>query len=533
MKINDTKAKIQVAKVPSIGLPFLTAAILLLLANGTAIANQERESKQRPNVVVLFADDLGSKDIGCYGGPVKTPALDGLAAEGVRFTDFHSGCSVCSPSRAVLLTGRQHIRTGVYHVVDDNSHDAHLLESEVTLAEVLKGAGYSTAHFGKWHLGLPYRGRDKPTLDEHGFDYWFATENNASPSHKNPVNFIRNGTPVGKIEGYASHIVVDDAIAWLDERRDPNVPFFFNIWLHEPHAITAAPDEIVSQYGDLDDPGAIYSGTIDNTDRAIARLLAKLKEVDAPENTIIVYSSDHGSYRYDRNGILRGTKGSNFEGGTRAPGIFYWPGTIMKGHLEAEPAGMVDLLPTVCGLVGIDKPAGVHLDGSDLSALLTNRKNEFTRHQPLFWLLPTQPRDEPAIAIRDGKYAMVAYRDYDVPQETEKMEGLLRQIREMLPDMDPRDFGFPTLRKQTFNSRFANKEADRLRSQYVQLNSFQERWIPIVKAGGYEKFELYDLSTDPGQKTDISAQHPDITASLKKQLLELNASVMADGPDWN
>jgi hypothetical protein len=128
---------------------------------------------------------------------------------------------------------------------------------------------------------------------------------------------------------------------------------------------------------------------------------------------------------------------------------------------------------------------------------------------------------------------MVAYRDYDVPQETEKMEGLLRQIQEMLQGMDPRDFGFPTLRKQTFNSRFANKEADRLRSQYVQLNSFQERWIPIVKAGGYEKFELYDLSTDPGQKTDISAQHPDITARLKKQLLELNASVMADGPDWN
>ena len=483
---------------------------------------------KRPNVVVLVPDDLGYKDIGCYGGPVKTPALDALAAKGVRFTDFHSGCAICSPSRATLLTGRHHIRAGVYSWISDADQNSHLLQREVTLAEILKGSGYATAHFGKWHLGLPSRGREKPTPDKHGFDYWFATGNNAQPSHKDPVNFIRNGKPVGKIEGYACQIVVDEAISWLDEKRDPDAPFFLNIWFHEPHDPIAAPERIVSQYGKLKDRAAIYSGTIDNTDRAIARLLAKIEEMDSLENTLIVYSSDNGSYRADRVGNLRGTKGSNFEGGIRVPGIFYWPGTITKGHVEHEPAGMVDLLPTVCGLLGIDKPEGVHLDGSDLSPLLTNRDNEFTRHQPLFWLLPTS---SPAAAIRDGNYSMVAYRDYELPKDKEAMAGVLKQIEEILRKANSEELGGGNLRKYS-GRKFKDKEAEKLRGQYVRLNMFQESWIPLIKSGSYGRFELFDLAKDPGQQTDLSTQLPDVFARLKKKLLEINASVMADAPDW-
>jgi len=160
---------------------------------------------QRPNVVILLADDLGWQDLGCYGGPVKTPTLDALAAQGVRFTDFHAGCAVCSPSRATLLTGRQHIRTGIYHVLQDRMHNAHLLEREVTIAEVLKQAGYATAHFGKWHLGLTWGNRRKPSPTEHGFDYWFGLANGAYPSQKDPVNFIRNGKRVGPLKGYSCH----------------------------------------------------------------------------------------------------------------------------------------------------------------------------------------------------------------------------------------------------------------------------------------------------------------------------------------
>lgn len=118
---------------------------------------------------------------------------------------------------------------------------------------------------GKWHLGLPTNQRDKPTPDEHGFDYCFATWNNASPSHQNPNNFIRNGKPVGRMEGYACQIVVDEAIDWLEDDREPDSPFFLNVWFHEPHAPIAAPDKIVKKYGEVDDRAAIYSGTIDNS----------------------------------------------------------------------------------------------------------------------------------------------------------------------------------------------------------------------------------------------------------------------------
>jgi len=512
----------------------LTIALGLILS-ASVLGRREQQTipdQRKPNVVVLLADDLGWQDIGCYGGPVHTPTLDGLAAYGVRFTDFYAGAAVCSPSRATLLTGRQHLRAGIYSWINDYEQNAHLLQREITLAEVLKTHGYETVHLGKWHLGMPTRQKpNKPTPADHGFDYWFATDNNAQPSHKDPVNFIRNGESVRKIQGYACQIVVDEAIAWLDERRDADRPFFLNVWFHEPHAPIAAPDEIVSRYGNLNDPAAIYSGTIDNTDRAIARLLKKLKQVDSPENTLIIYSSDNGSYRADRVGNLRGIKGSNYEGGIRVPGIFYWPGTITGGRVQHEPAGLVDLLPTVCGLLGIDKPTDVHLDGSDLSPLLTGRKDEFVRHQPLSWLLPAS---DPAVAIRDGQYSLVAYRDYEFPKDKERMAALRRQIEETLRKNGTleQELRGSTLDKQMFEG-FKDKEAEQLRGQYIRLNMFNESWIPTIKAGVCGRFELFDLAADPSQKTDVSRQHPELLSDLKQQLLDIHASVMADAPDWH
>ncbi|MDP7018282.1 MAG: sulfatase-like hydrolase/transferase [Pirellulaceae bacterium] len=500
---------------------------IVLLSAATTLA-----SDRKPNVVVLLADDLGWKDIGCYGGPVKTPTLDRLASEGVRFTDFHSGAAVCSPSRAVTLTGRTNVRCGIYSWIHDHTQESHLPVGEVTLADVLKSHGYQTVHLGKWHLGMPtLRKPNKPTPAEHGFDYWFATANNAQPSHKNPRNFVRNGKPVGELEGYACQLVVNEAIAWLDEQRDPRKPFFLNVWFHEPHAPIAAPQTLVSAYGELRDRGAIYSGTIDNTDRAIARLLKKLREVDEPENTLIIYSSDNGSYRADRVGHLRGTKGSNYEGGIRVPGIFHWPGTITAGVVEDEPAGLVDLLPTVRGLLEIDKPKGVHLDGADLSPLLTSRGADFKRHQPLFWNLPASG---PAVAIRDGRFSLVASRGYEFPKDREAMATLKTEIERTLRRNGTYDSEIrgSTLDKQMFEG-FKDREAERLRGQFILLNMFNESWIPAIKAGGYQRFELYDLSTDPSQKRDISKDEPKVLKRLKQQLLDLNASVMAEAPDWN
>ena len=431
-----------------------------------------------PNVVMLLADDLGWKDIGSYGGPVKTSALDALAQNGVRFTDFYSGNAVCSPSRATLMTGRHHIRAGVYSWIFDPEQRSHLLEREVTLAEVLKQAGYATGHFGKWHLGLPYGKHEKPPPDQHGFDTWTATENNALPNHHDPINFYRNGEPVGPLEGYSCQLVIDEAIDWLDTPREADTPFFLNVWFHEPHQKIAAPDEISQTYGDPKSQPAIYSGTIDNTDRAIARLLAKLKQMGVQDDTLIIYASDNGSYREDRVGNLRGKKGSNWQGGIRVPGIFYWPGNIIAGKVESTPAGLVDVLPTLCGLLGIEPPQGVHLDGSDISPLLTGNPKKFARHQPLFWHLQ---KSRPIVAIRDGDYSLVAEPDYELSTH----------------------------------------------------NMFNEAWIPAIKTGGYTNYQLHNLREDPSQEHDLANEKPELLARMKKQLLDINQSIMADGPDWH
>ena len=456
----------------------MNASWLLVFSFSIINLGLSLSAQTQPNVVILLADDLGYKDVGCYGGPVQTPAIDQLAKDGVRFTDFYSGCAVCSPSRATLLTGRHHIRTGVYSWIHDEGQNSHLLLSERTIAEILKDRGYSTAHIGKWHLGLPTKNRSKPTPSHHGFDYWFTTWNNASPSHKNPNNFIRNGQAVGPLEGYSCQLVADEAIDWLDNHRHPKAPFFLNLWFHEPHAPIAAPDEIVSTYGELKDKAAIYSGTIDNTDRAISRIVEKLQTMGVRENTLIIYASDNGSYRDDRVGNLRGKKGSNWDGGIRVPGIFSWPALIPKNRVEKQPAGLVDVLPTLCGLLNLELPQDRMIDGSDLSSLLRGKPDSFKRHQPMFWHLQ---KSRPIVAMRDGDFSLVANPDYEIPT----------------------------------------------------TNMFQERWIPKVKDGGYKDFQLFDLSKDPGQTQNIASENPELLKKLKAKLLEINQSIMADGTDWH
>ena len=499
--------------------PILTILFALLLV--CPVFGKDKQ----PNVVTLLVDDLGYRDIGCYGGPVNTPVLDTLAAEGVRFTDFHSGAPVCSPSRATFLTGRNHIRAGVYSVLSEQRHRMHLLRSETTLAEVLKDEGYGTAHFGKWHLGMPINNRDNPTPTEHGFDYWFGLVNGAHPSHKDPTNFLRNGKPVGPMKGYSCQIVVDEAIDWIDKKRDADAPFFINIWFNEPHAVIAAPDEIVSEYGALNDQAAIYNGTIDNTDRAIGRLIAKLERLGQLDNTIIHYSSDNGSYRQERSGELRGKKGSHHEGGHRVPGIFYWKAKIPGGRVEDEPAGAVDLLPTICGLLGIEKPKGVFLDGSDLTPLLTGT-GSFERHQPLFWM------NGSTMALRMGNHTLLAPSTARLPFDNTKANRLLQQTELALGDDLQKELGGLNLRSRMFNGRFANPKANRLRDEFRSLFYFNEALIPLMKKGGVNRVQLYDLANDISQEQDIASENPEIVARMKKQANQLYKSVMADGPEY-
>ena len=200
------------------------------------------------------------------------------------------------------------------------------------------------------------------------------------------------------------------------------------------------------------------------------------------------------------------------------PGIFSWPGHITGGRVEGEPAGVVDLLPTVCGLVSIDKPEGVHLDGSDISPLLLGQDDAFTRQQALYW------HSGHMMALRRGKYSMVAFSDFQFPRDTEAIAAVVKQIKGVLGVAD----------SATINlyDHFKNKDADRLRMQFLRLSGFQTSWVPVLKSGGYRGFELYDLSTDPGQQNNLAAQLPDVAARLKKEMLDITASVMAEAPDW-
>jgi len=208
---------------------------------------------ERPNIVVILCDDLGYGDLENYGHPhIKTPHLKQMGEDGIRFTSFYSAAPVCSPSRVGLLTGRTPNRAGVYDWIPEADPDKPLKSSrnlvemrkeEFTIPQMLKEAGYATAMSGKWHCNAMFNSEKQAQPGDHHFDHWFATQNNASPSHENPVNFVRNGELVGKIEGYSCEIVADEAISWMQghQKKPPDQPFLLYGAYHEPHEPVASP----------------------------------------------------------------------------------------------------------------------------------------------------------------------------------------------------------------------------------------------------------------------------------------------------
>jgi len=257
--------------------------------------------------VILLADDAGYSDFGCFGGKAKTPNIDQLATEGLKLTDFHAAAPNCSPSRTGLLTGRYPSRVGVYSYIPEQKeglHPMHMPNSEVTLAELLKKSGYQTAHVGKWHVSVLRSTQPQPS--DQGFDYSFGTTNNAIPSHLNPVNFVRNGEPVGDVEGYACQIVVEDAIQWLNQKDEAN-PFFLYVAFHEPHDKIASPPEMVAQYSEGKKRNE-YLANIQNLDNAVGRLLERLDQLGHREDTIVLFASDNGSLHDASNGGVARSK---------------------------------------------------------------------------------------------------------------------------------------------------------------------------------------------------------------------------------
>jgi arylsulfatase A len=381
----------------------------------------------KPNILLIIADDMGYGDLECYGGVSSTPNLNRLAANGFLFTDFYAAAPNCSPSRAGLMTGKSPAIVGMYNYRPPG-HPLHLRDSEVTIAEVLQPQGYRTAHFGKWHLGcLPQDSAlNHPQPHDQGFEYSFGTENNAIPSHLNPVNFVRNGEALPEQSGYSCQIVADEAINWWKNRTDTDKPFFTYVAFHEPHAKVASPPELVQKYAEYPAKDAEYLANIENLDLAVGRIIDYLTDAQLLDNTIVIFSSDNGSYRQASNGDLRAVKSYVYEGGIRVPGIIHWSALDSKGIEINEPVGFVDIMPTLCDILEIEPPEPANLDGTSILGLLNSQS--FERPEPLYWYFY---RTSPEIAVRVDDFMILGKDNDSIPRTHRFAEPDMNYIKNM------------------------------------------------------------------------------------------------------
>ena len=360
----------------------------------------------KPNVVVFLADDMGWGDSATYGHPlIKTPNLDKLASQGVKFRQCYSACGVCSPSRSSILTGRTPYRNGVYRHLSGN-HEAHLRSSEITYPNLLRSIGYETCHIGKWHLNSKpqFNTSNYPQPSDHGYDYWMATHNNAEPSHHNPDNFVRNGKPVGKTDSYSAPFVADESIRWLTTIHDRTKPFALSVWFHEPHKPIATDKQFSTLYDGHEH--SKYFGNITQMDYAVGKVLEALDDIGAANNTFVFFTSDNGPLPSEggSSGGLRGNKRNDFEGGIRVPGIARWPGHIRPGSISDVPVIGTDIFATVLDITGVPLPGDRTIDGVSILPAFANKPVE--RKVPMFWRTHVSPPVD-RVAIRIGDWKLV------------------------------------------------------------------------------------------------------------------------------
>lgn len=330
--------------------------------------------KTKPNVVIIMADDLGFGDISCYGNTsTKTPNLDLLASGGIKFTDFHTNGAVCSPTRAALMTGKYQQRTGIEGVITAKSHrTVGLAINEITIADEFKKNGYKTAMFGKWHLG--YSKKHNPSLQ--GFDTFkgFVSGNVDYHGHIDQEGHLDwwNGINIENEEGYSTDLITEYGVKYINENNSVKTgkPFF----LYLPHEAPHYPyqkriDKILRKIGKAgtkkihkDSIASIYKEMIEVMDEGVGKIIQSLKETGQFNNTIILFISDNGASKFGNNGVLRGTKGSPYEGGSRVPAILSYPNKIKQASINKEVVLTMDILPTLLDFIG-QKPTENNIDG--------------------------------------------------------------------------------------------------------------------------------------------------------------------------
>jgi len=401
-----------------------------------------REKPGRPlNVLFILVDDLGWGDLACYGnGIVKTPNIDRLAAQGLRFTNFYVNAPVCSPTRAGFMTGLFPSRLGIYgHFAKEELNERRgmpqSMDPEVpTVADLFKKAGYTTAHFGKWHLGTA-------PAQEYGFDISKTFAGGGPFAWENEDHFWRN----------SSECIVDAAIAFLKEHRDK--PFYANVWTFHPHAPLDPSPEQMAPYdrfndkrlkGEFTTPFAVFYGVVTELDRQIGRLLDTLDELELSENTLVLFSSANGPEDIHlpetahsgvgTPGPFRGRKRSLYEGGIRTPFMVRWPGKTPPGKVDRTTVlSGVDFLPSICCAAGVPVSEPLHGDGENLAEALQG--TPANRKKPLFWefrsrVLGDVMNRNPRMVIRDANWKLLMNPDrsrielYDIPNDPMEVDNV-------------------------------------------------------------------------------------------------------------
>jgi arylsulfatase A-like enzyme len=411
----------------------------------------------RPNIVFVFADDMGPGDLSCYGGTIApTPNIDRLAAEGIRFTQYYSASPICSPSRVGCTTGMFPARWRITSFLQEKKgnracEQADFLDPAApSVARLLKEAGYATAHFGKWHMGGGRDVTDAPKFAAYGFDEHAGTYESPEPDPDiTATDWI--WSPQDKVKRWdRTAFFVDKTLDFL--KRHKGQPSYINVWLDDVHT-PWVPDEMSQSLGQArkDTPERLRSVVVE-TDRQIGRLLAGIRDLGIDEQTLLIFASDNGAlptFQGQRSAGLRGSKLSLYEGGIRLPFIVRWPANAPVGRVDNDTViSAVDLLPTFCALGGAKLTDDVVFDGEDQGPAL--RGDTRPRSVPLFWeygrnnesfRYPAGRDRSPNVAMREDHWKLLINVDgtgaelYDVVEDRGETKNLAAEFPDRVKRM--------------------------------------------------------------------------------------------------
>jgi len=391
----------------------------------------EAKDEEKANIVLFLIDDLGWKDLGCYGSKFyQTPNIDRLANEGVRFTDGYAACAVCSPTRAAILTGKYPARLMLTEWLPSGRWNTKaklrsgrflraLPLEEKTLAEALRGTGYSTCIVGKWHLG----GEPFNTAQHHGFDVSIAAND-----HGNPGNFFYpykgqwsipttrlkarwQVLPGGKPGEYLTDRLTDEAVNFIKENQKK--PFFLYFSHYAVHTPLQAKKSMIAKYNAIPrekrQGNPVYAAMVESVDQSVGRVMDTLDKLKLAEDTLVIFTSDNGGFaRATNHAPLRGNKGSYYEGGIRVPLIIRWPGVAKAGQVNSAPVISMDLYPTCLDAAGLPPHPAQHRDGHNLRPLLEGEKA--LDRDALHWHYPhynSHPYAVPSSVLRKGDWKLI------------------------------------------------------------------------------------------------------------------------------